>query len=134
MSTHDITEADVEQAVAEAFGRTHTPRLKSVTQTVRESLQREADADASATPWRDACPWRNRELLAEREAHLAHLYSSRRGQTPEMARRTVESSLREAWFNPGGFGLDHDRMVAVGRELNEATRRLEAMAPIAGAR
>ena|SRR5665647_173553 len=107
----DITEADVNKAVARAFGR--QPAGPSEFDRVVEESRVQRAEDQSVAPWRAGVWLDEREALINAEEHLAELYSTRRGQSMEAARRTVEASLREAWFSPGGLGLSLDPPMSV---------------------
>lgn len=118
-------EAEVEVAVARAFGR--DPEPGALEAATRARATQEA---GSAAPWREACPWDKREALRGAEERLARLYSTRRGESLEAARRTATAALREAWDQPSGLGLTSDRFDAVLAALDAHTRRLAALPPI----
>ena len=126
----EVSEADMDRAVARAFGREYVEPPRTVHESVIDQLQAEAAAAADHAPWRDECPWGKRDALRGAEEHLADLYSTRRGESLESARRTATAALREAWEHPTGLGLSRDRFDAVVRALDEGTRRLEALQPI----
>ena len=149
MTRREVTEADVDTAVARAFGRgdatpmapadaamemalarafVRKPNARAVEAAKRSTAVQEAERDLA--PWREAFGWERREDLLGVEETLAELMSSRQGRTMDAARSNVATQLREAWVKGGPS--DRDRLVAVAKELTESIARLQAMAPIAG--
>lgn len=141
-----FTEADVDTAIAGAFGRTPKPaptppagasrsaseaavdaavarafgrdtKPPATTPTVAQTLAAEAQTAQAAAPWRDALPWDERTALLEAEERLGALRVSRLGETPAAARQAVETALREAWNGAPGFGATADRLAAVRAAL-----------------
>jgi len=142
-----ITEADVDDAVARAFGR--TPERMSLDEAVIEIVQARAfgrdpdlraveakreveiaqEAVADLAPWRAAVHWDQYGELCDLEERLAQLTSSRRGQTIEAAREYTMTQLREAWVKGGD--TTHGRFVATEKVLREGIAHFAKLAPIA---
>lgn len=149
MTSHEITEAELDASIARAFGRgdatpmspsdaayeidaARTFGRKPTARALEAAKHAEAvqEAERDLAPWRAAVRWDKREELLSVEGTLAELVSSRRGQTAEAARAHVATLLREAWAKGGK--TDHDRMVAVGKTLNDSIAQFQKLPPITG--
>lgn len=116
MADQEVSESDVDAAIARAFGRPPTSRPPTVAETVREQLAAEA------------CPWRTVTGLLEVEERLAVLRSSRRGESLAAAKRAVESSLRDVWCATPGTATA--RAAAVAEAMRRETAHFAAVPPI----
>lgn len=160
MSGNDMTERELDEALARIAGRPAPPPL-AVTEArpaasgdltdreLDEALARisgrtappsrardmalaTAD-DAAATPWRAAVHWDSRDALAAAEAELAGLYVSRRGESRTAAVAHVERLLREAWWRPAReeWASTASRFGSVTNALADELDRMRNTPPIA---